>query len=303
MILERWDPRSLATAVRSREPVDLQLADLGDWRPEEVVPLCHAVDGRAVRSRPEWRRWLAPGARPQRRDRARVTVVIPCSRGTPAGLAALLAQDEAVEVRILWNGGPAPVVPRGVQVERVAWLGHGRTRQAAVVGVTTPYVLFTVDDAIPLGAGFVRTLVDALEAGPDAVWARQVPWPDCSRRTRDRLRAWCPASGDVPTTRLDHVCALHRTALLRADPLDEVPIAEDWAWGRRHRCGLVIDAPVLHSHAPSLRGSYRRTRDIHKVLADREPVTTLAMLRGLPRAVGDRDALGELVGQWRAGRK
>lgn len=327
MILDRWDPRSFAAAVRSREPVDLRVADLGDWRPEEVVPLCHAVDGErvgrersggsggAVRpaprsgggepvSRPELRRWLAPGARPELRDRARVTVVIPCSRGTPAGLAALLGQDEPVEVRLLWNGGPAPVVPRGVQVERVPWLGHGRTRQAAVVGVTTPYVLFTVDDAIPLGAGFVRTLVDALEPGPEAVWARQVPWPDCSRRTRDGLRAWCPASGDAPATRLDHVCALHRTALLRGDPLDDVPIAEDWAWGRRHRCALVVDAPVLHSHAPSLRGSYRRTRDIHRVLAafgESGPVTTLDMLRALPRAVGDRDAVGELVGQWRVG--
>ncbi|MFM8358546.1 MAG: hypothetical protein ACKOET_08300, partial [Verrucomicrobiota bacterium] len=41
-----------------------------------------------------------------------------------------------------------------------------------------PYVLLTVDDAMPLGAGFVRTLVEVLERGGyDAVTARQVPWP------------------------------------------------------------------------------------------------------------------------------
>ncbi len=300
MILHSWDRHAFAKALRQGHPVDLRATDLGGadpWRPEEVVPLCHDA------SAPAWRRWLAPGARPRRRERPRVSVVIPCSRGTPVGLSALLGQDEPVLVRLLWNGGAAPRAPSGVQVERVPWRGHGSTRQAAVAGVTTEYTLFTVDDAIPQGAGFVRTLVDALEGGGhDAVWARQVPWPDASLRTRDRLRAWCPPGGEAPATRLDHVCALHRTGLLRADPLDDVPIAEDWAWGARHRCCLVAEAPVLHSHAPSLRGSYRRTRDIHRVLASHGEgggVTTASMLAALPRALADRDALGELLGQWR----
>lgn len=298
MRLEIWDPRRMAAALRSGDPVDLRTTRCGDGVPAEIAPLCHAV--------PEaWAAWLPPPARPSGRTAARVTVVVPSNRGAPLGALGWLAQDEPVDLRVLWNGaGGAPAVP-GATVSRVPWLGHGRTRQAALDGVTTPYVLFSVDDAVPLGAGFVRTLVEALEGSDaDAVWARQVPWPDASRRTRDRLRAWCPPSGVVPPTRLDHVCALHRTSLLRADPLDDVPIAEDWAWGRRHRCALVPGAPVLHSHAPALRGSFARTRAIHGVMrrAGPEParVGAAALLRALPGALPDRDALGELLGQYAA---
>lgn len=300
MRLSRWEPRRLADALRGGIPVELGTTACGEWRAEEVAPLCHAV--------PEvWQDWLAPAARPSGRGTPRVTVLIPSNRGAPVGLRALLAQDEAVDVRVLWNGaGPAPDVP-GASVARVPWNGHGRTRQQAVDGVRTEYVLYTVDDALPLGAGFVRTLVEHLEAtGADAVWARQVPWPDASVRTRDRLRAWCPASGQAPATRLDHVCALHRTALLRADPLDDVPIAEDWRWGLRHRCALVPHAPVLHSHAPALRASFQRTRAIHAVRRAAGEAAPLdgpgELLRALPGALRDRDALGELLGQYAAGR-
>jgi hypothetical protein len=189
-------------------------------------------------------------------------------------------------------------------------MGHGRTRQDAVAAIDTEYVLFTVDDALPLGAGFVRTMVEHLEqSGADAVWARQVAWPDASRRTRDRLRVWCPTSGAVPSTRLDHVCALHRTASLRADPLDAVPTAEDWLWGLRHRTALVVDAPVLHSHSTSFIASFTRTEQIHRVMlaAGAAPAATPAalngaakLLRALPKALLDRDALGELLGQYAA---
>ncbi len=295
MRLSRWDPNRLSRALRAREPVTLATADIGDWLPAEIVPLCHAVE------RPEWQAWLAPPARPNPRPEARVTVVIPAWRAAPLALRALRAQDEPVDIRVAWNGQlQAPEMPEAT-VQNVAWLGHGRTRQAALAGITTPYVLFLVDDATPLGAGFVRTMVEHLEQGYDAVWARQIAWPDATRRARNRLRDWCPAEGPVPETRLDHVCALHRISLLRVDPLDDVPIAEDWAWGRRHRCGLVAGAPVLHSHRPSFRGSFRRTRAIHGVLrAAGEPATVGGvgdLLRALPGCALDRDALGELLGQ------
>lgn len=297
MIARGWDPAALSRALRSGEPVDYRGDELGPCIVPELAPLCHAV------SEPGWARWSAPGARPGRVREARVTVVIPCARGTPAGLDGWLGQDEPVDVLLLWNAGPRPAAPGGVTVERVAWLGHGRTRQAGVEQVRTPYVVFSVDDARPLGAGFVRTMVEALEGRSlDAAWARQVPWPDCTRRTRERLRAWCPASGEVPTTRLDHVCALHRVEALRADPLDDVAIAEDWAWGRRHRCGLVVDAPVLHSHAPGVRASFHRTRAIYAEMAragEDARCSTAQVVRALPGALSDRDALGELLGQWR----
>ncbi len=297
MVLDRWDPRRLEAAVRAGEAVDLRATTLGKARPEQVVPLCHAV------TNPDWQRWLAPGAVPNGRTEARVTVVIPTATGIPAGLRALAAQDEPVDVVVLWNGsGPAPEMP-GVTVRTVPWRGHGATRQAAVADVRTPYLLFLVDDAIPLGAGFVRTLVDGLEStSAEAVWARQVPWPTASTRIRDRLAAWCPTDGGSPPSRLDHVCALHRAALLRTDPLDDTPIAEDWLWGRRHRCALVPGAPVLHSHPPGFRRTLARTRAIHKVLRANGERPTVRGVRdvvlGMPGVIGDRDGLAELIGQW-----
>ena len=305
MILSTWSPSSLESALRRGEAVDLQTQALGGHLPEQVVPLCRTV------AEPAWRRWLPPPARPRppAPEGPRVTVLIPSATRAPAGLDALLAQDEPVRVVLLWNGdGPAPVAGGGlVEVRRVRWQGHGRTRQEGVARVDTELVMLLVDDAVPLGAGFVRTMAEALQPGVDAVWARQVPWPTASARTRARLSRWCPATGPVPATRLDHVCALYRTATLLEDPLDDAPIAEDWLWGRRHGCALVPDAPVLHSHATSLRRSFARTRDIHEVLVrNGEPVAVdraRTLLCGVPGALGDRDALGELFGQWAAGRR
>ncbi len=298
MILDRWRPQQFAEALRTGEPVDLRITACGDWLPAEVAPLCHTVPA-------EWARWSAPAARPAGRTSPRVTVVIPAMRGAPIGIRSLCAQDEPVAIRVLWNGPKAaPILPEA-SVSRVRWRGHGPTRQDSIADIDTEYVLFTVDDALPLGAGFVRTLVEHLErSSADAVWARQIPWPDAGRRTRDRLRAWCPISGEVPATRLDHVCALHRTDALRADPLDAAPIAEDWLWGQRHRCALVVDAPVLHSHPPALRASFQRTQQLHRVMMQSGAAPTVptaaTLLRALPGVIGDRDALGELLGQYAA---
>ena len=315
MILERWRPQRFADALRSGEPVELRTTACGDWRASEVAPLCHILCHNLCHSvgiaiAQEWARWSAPAARPVGRAAPRVTVVIPANRGAPIGIRSLTAQDEPVVIRVLWNGsGAMPSIPEA-QVSRVVWAGHGRTRQDSIAKIDTEYVLFTVDDALPLGAGFVRTMVEHLErSGADAVWARQVAWPDASRRTRDRLRVWCPESGDVPDTRLDHVCALHRTASLRADPLDAAPTAEDWLWGLRHRTALVVDAPVLHSHSPSFIASFTRTEQIHRVMLGAGASTAAtpaamngaaSLLRALPGALFNRDALGELLGQYAA---
>lgn len=300
MLLDRWDAARFERAVQQSDPVDLRTAELDGHRPEQVVPLCHAVH------EPAWRRWLAPAASPGRCSAPRVTVIIPTATRVPVGIPALLAQDEPVLIHVLWNGpGATPDIP-GARVRRVAWRGHGATRQESLSHVETDLVMFLVDDATPLGAGFVRTLVEGLEGtGADAVWARQVPWPSASRRIRERLSAWCPSDGAAPVGRLDHVCALHRASILRKDPLDDVPIAEDWLWGRRHVCALVAGAPVLHSHPAGLRRSYARTRDIHRVLrANGEPAVFTGLgglFRALPRVLPDRDGLGELLGQWAAG--
>lgn len=261
--------------------------------PDELVPLCHAVEDPALAC------WLPPPARPG--SGVGVSVVIPASRHRPIGLGALAAQDVETEILVLANGG-------FTEGERVPWEGHGPTRNRGLARARHPYVFFTVDDALPLGAGFLRTLVEALEAGGhDAVFARQLPWPDADPVTRARLRAWTPPQGAGLAT-LDNVAALYRRAVLAADPFDAVPIGEDWHWGRRHRVGYVPAAAVVHAHPRRFRALYTRTRDLHRqLIAGGEParVPDLAtLLRALPGTVGPdlRGALGELLGQWAAAR-
>jgi hypothetical protein len=288
--------RALEAALRAEEPVQYTGGPDGAAPLDELVPLCHGVDD------PRLARWLPPAARGG--TGLAVSAVIPTHRQRPIGLAALAGQDVDVEVIVLANGGWTEGVP-------VPWEGHGATRQRGVALARHPWVLFTVDDARVLGAGMVRTMVEALEEGGyDAVVARQLPWPTASAATRARLRAWTPP-GDAPVDSpiLDNVCALYRRQALLDDPFDPVPIAEDWLWGRRHRIGYVPTAPVLHSHPRRLRASYARTRDEHAVRigAGEAPAVpdTAALLRGLPSVVGRdlRGALGELLGQYAASRQ
>lgn len=301
--LDRPGLVALEAAVRAGEPVHLGVGAVparGGPALDELVPLCHAVDD------PSLARWLPAAAHPGRA--LRVSVVIPTHRRRPIGLAALDAQDVETELLVLANGPFTDGV-------RVPWSGHGPTRNVGARLARHPYVLFTVDDALPLGAGFLRTLVDALEAGGhDAVFARQVPWPTSDPVTRARLRAWTPppdTNGNPltpPVGTLDNVAALYRRDALLADPFDDVDIAEDWRWGRRHAVGYVPSATVVHAHPRRFGELYRRTRDIHAVrVAAGEPAAVRdvrGLFAALPGVVGADapGALGELLGQFVGGR-
>lgn len=287
-------------AVRGGEPLRLamqaararQAVEALGMQLDELVPYFHAVDD------PDLAALLPPAARGG--GDAAVTVVIPTHRQRPVGLDAWTAQDLHTEVIVLANGP----YTEGV---RVPWEGHGATRNRGTQLARHDYVCFSVDDALPLGAGLLRVLVDTLEAGRfDAVSARQVPWPTADPVTRARLRAWTPPAGSAGP--LDNVCALYRREALLRDPFDPVPTAEDWHWGRRHRVGYAPGAPVAHSHPRGFRSLYTRTRDTHRerIRAGEPPgVPDLpSLLRALPSTLGRdfRGALGELAGQWAAGR-
>lgn len=299
MHLDRLDAaglRALDAALRAGEPAQLVGRPVCAIPLDELVPLCHGVDD------PSLAALLPPAARGG--TKIGVSAVIPTHRRRPIGIDALLAQDVDVEVIVLANGEYAEGV-------RVPWEGHGRTRQKGVDLARHPYVLFTVDDARVLGAGMVRTLVQALEEGGyDAVVARQIPWPTADDVTRARLRAWTPPGSDHRVSEvLDNVCSLYRRDALLEDPFDDVAIAEDWHWGRRHRIGYVPAAPVLHSHERRLRALFSRTRDIHRERIRAGLPASVpdlpSLLRALPSTLGGdlRGALGELLGQYAAARQ
>lgn len=293
MRIECLERRSLAVfeaAVRRGEPVTLGRVHRS-LVPDELVPLCHAVED------PDLAGWLPPSARP--RPDIAVSVVIPTHRARPIGLRTLEAQDVTTERIVLANGAYTDGV-------RVPWSGHGATRNVGVSLARYPYVYLSVDDAMPFGAGFLQAMVQALEAGGyDAVTARQVPWPTTDVVTRKRMRVWTPPTGSISV--LDNVAALYRRSALLADPFDAIETAEDWLWGRRHRVGYVAEAVVAHAHPRHFRPLLERTRATHRVLlaaGEGATLDTVGLLRGIPSVVG-RDApgaLGELLGQWLAGR-
>lgn len=302
--LDRRGLRMLEAALRQGEPVRLRdgLRPAPPVALDELLPLLHAVEPALAAAFAA----AVPAARPG----PPVSVVVPTSRAVPLGLGVLRRQSVPVEVIVLVNGPRADaltgaLVNRDVRVVRTPWLGHGPTRDLGVRLARHPYVFLTVNDALPLGAGFLARLVETLESGGfDAVSARQLPWPTSDPVTRARLRAWTPPGpGPAP---LDNVGALYRRDALLADPFGPVPIAEDAAWGARHRTGYAPDAPLVHAHPRRFWPLYQRNRAIHAELVRRgapPPVPDLPrLLRALPGTLG-RDlpgALGELLGQWRA---
>ncbi len=317
--LDRRERRQMRQALLAGEPIWLEL-----WEPpapearlDDIVPLCHAVRTWDQRLTRDLRAFLPPGAQPG--HSARVTAVIPSHRQVPLGLRALAAQDLELEILVLDNG-PQPLEGRDLSlatVLRVPWDGHARTRQRAVERATGDYIFFTVDDAIPCGAGFVRTLVQALEdGGYDAVGARQLPWPDSDPVTARRLRAWTPPGPrHREAKRLDHVAALHRRELLLRAPLPDVPIAEDLHWGLGKKLGYVPAAPVVHAHQRKAGALLERTRAIHgqhHAMGEAPRVPDLgSLLRAVPGLLrpvleaGPRELpnqLAELLGQYMAAR-
>lgn len=307
----------MSEALRAGDPVRLELSGPvpADLRLADLAPLCYAATSTDPRDQRVIDAFRAPAGRPG--GGPGVTVILPCSRGMPLGVPALLRQDLPVRVLVLANGPEAPTRVPGAELLQVPWLGHGPTRQAALSQVRDPYVFFTVDDALVLGAGFLRTLVDALESGGwDAVTARQIAWPDADAVTADRVRRWTPAGHQtVPAPQADHVASLYRTETLRQHPLPPVPIAEDAAWSRGRRVGYVPMAPVVHSHTRSPGPLYRRTRDIHAQLVahGQAPVVdslgqVMGALPGVvrPAILGQRgewqNQVAELLGQWRGAR-
>lgn len=320
--LDRRERQRMDAALKTGEPIllELQAAPPPEIRLDDLVPLCHAVrtwDAALTRS---LQAFLPPPARPGRD--LKVSAIIPTCRQTPLGLCALRNQDLSVEVIVLLNDGASgegrpKVEVEGDRVVWVPWEGHGATRQRGVELAEGEYVLFTVDDAIPMGAGFVRTMVEALEDGDyEAVYARQIPWPGSDPVTCRRLREWTPPGHQVfPSVRLDHVAALYRRSTLVDNPLPAVSIAEDLRWAKGRRVGYVPMAPVVHAHQRRPLSLYRRTLETHRqIIASGEPPrvpdlpSALASLPGLVRPaleggpVEILNQFAELLGQWRAGR-
>lgn len=244
----------------------------------------------------------------------------------PRVLAALDAQesDQRVErvaldsgstdgtVQLLRAAGFAvhPVSPGDFQ--------HGRTRNLGITSCRGPLVALLVQDAVPLGSGWLRALTAPLLADPNLAgsFARQVPRQDADPLTcfyarqhhaasRTARRIFLPpGQADLeqlsPHQRLelcafDNVCSCVRRQVWERHPFPEEPFAEDLAWARRvllegHGLAYAPTAVVEHSHQRPVSYELRRAYLAHRQLR------RLFGLRTVPTAAHLQAAMAGTVG-------
>ena len=196
-------------------------------------------------------------------DSLDVTVVIPINSSV---YISENAYQQAKDVFLLSNGCKHPTTSNA-KVICVPWDGHSQTRKRIRDVLQTKYVFFSVQDAYPVG-DMLKELVQEMERGEwDIVMPRQIPWPDCAKIDRDRIRSWTPNHPQVYSMpHADHVGALYRSEDVQQWSLPNVSIAEDvwWSIGRRVAC--VPWARIVHSHRFSCRDIFQRERAIHSQL-------------------------------------
>ena len=166
----------------------------------------------------------------------------------------------------------------GVKVLRIPAeeFGHGKSRNLAISAAQGDLVLLTVQDALPLGPGFLASICrpffeDERLAG---VRARQVPPPEVPAWAA-WLASRCPAAskeravyrlapgerlGDMPRNRVLELCGLDfvasciRRSAWQSMALPEVPFGEDRTWTatlleRGWTWMHEPEAVVMHAHA------------------------------------------------------
>ena len=188
---------------------------------------------------------------------------------------------------------------------------HGLTRNAAIAEARGEHVVLLVQDALPVGASWLSTLVAPLVRDPQlaGTFARQQPRPDATAATRRQLANWVAGAGTrrtvtltrdefdalAPLARLercafDHVCAAVRRAVWLRHPYRATPIGEDVEWAREvllagHRLAYIPEAVVVHSHDRGVRYEYARTYLLHHRLHTLFGVRTIPTRRALARAL------------------
>jgi rhamnosyltransferase len=186
---------------------------------------------------------------------------------------------------------------------------HGETRNLGAREAKGDFVLFLSQDACPAGRGYVRALVEALEAQPRVAGAfgRQTPRPDADPLTRRDLSAWV-ASGTTPRTvfapagyedltpleryrlsAFDNVASVVRRPLLLEHPFPPSRFGEDLEWSEKmlrlgHGIAFVPAAVVVHSHPRTAQGLFRRNYLGHRLLHRLFGLTTVPDRRHLVRA-------------------
>jgi rhamnosyltransferase len=243
-------------------------------------------------------------------------------------LAGISAPEVGEEIEVVvvvsgsTDGGAERARAAGAIVHESAAeeVGHGRTRNLGVELARGETVVFTSQDAVAVGTGWLALLVAAARAGDDVAGAygRQLSHPDARPPERFVLDV---LSGPVPrlqrrepgaeltfeTTLFSNVNAAIPRAILERYPFrDDLTMSEDQEWSRRvlrdgHSLVYEPLAAVRHSHAYTVRSAFRRFFD-SGVSAEHAYVEGDESRAALRRA-GARYAREELSWLWHTGRR
>jgi rhamnosyltransferase len=220
-----------------------------------------------------------------------ISVVIPVKNGGERirrCLEAIRAQVIADEVEIIavdsgsTDGTQTLVRSFGGLVEEIEArdFNHGETRNLGARLAQGEIVVFTVDDALPVGTDWLEQLVAPLRKKGElaGTYARQVAYDDAPAHqhfyidyrygAEPRLqRASGPQDLTVSNVLFSNVSsAVKRSLLLEFPFASDIVIAEDLEWSARvllagHAIAYVPDSVVRHSHAYTLLDAVKRYFD------------------------------------------
>ena len=251
-----------------------------------------------------------------------VSIVIPVLNGMatlPAVLDAIAGQEHQPRDIIAIDSGStdasvACLERAGAEVIRIAsgTFNHGLSRNAAVARARGRLIVLLVQDAIPVGSGWLEALTAPFEGDPQlaGTFARQAPVDGATALTCWSLERWIaagehgrvvgPLAQDAframsPAERhdacaFDNVCACIRRAAWDRHPFARVTIGEDLEWARDvlldgWKIAYVPGARVRHSHDRGVRYEYERTRAVHARLAALFGLSTVPTLPALGASI------------------
>jgi rhamnosyltransferase len=162
---------------------------------------------------------------------------------------------------------------------------HGATRNLGASLSTGHYVVFLVQDALPVDSYWLATMVDNLDTDETVagVYGRQIPRPDSSPLTLALMRDWPTSSLErreqfaggpesyaalPPATRrslaaFDDVSSCVRRSAWERIPFERTRFGEDLRWGKAaveagHKLVYEPRSAVLHSHERGALYNLRR---------------------------------------------